>query len=246
MNHQEAKNILLLYRPGIDDPNEPELAAALQEAKSHPELQRWFEQSCAFHESMRAQFRQIAAPPDLRETILADQKTVRPNWWRKPVWLAAAAVFVAFLGIAVQWFTPGSVHEFGDFRNRMVRTVSRHYRMDKTTDSLKDLRQFMAQRGTPSDYTLSHGLDQLSLTGGGCLRWHNKPVSMVCFDRGDKQMLFLFVIDRSAVQDPPETTEIVAKVNHLLTVGWSQDNRTYLLTGPEDSDLLRKRNQVVP
>jgi len=84
------------------------------------------------------------------------------------------------------------------------------------------------------------GLKQLQLTGGGLLRWRSQPVTMVCFDRGDKQMLFLFVMARSAVKDPPPETPQVVKVNKLLTAQWSQADKTYLLAGPEEADFVRK------
>ena len=58
-------------------------------------------------------------------------------------------------------------------------------------------------RGAPADYDVPRGLERLQLTGGGRLTWRSNPVAMVCFDRGDKQMLFLFVMKRSAVKDPP-------------------------------------------
>ena len=84
--------------------------------------------------------------------------------------------------------------------------------MDLVTNDMRQIRQFMAQRGAPADYHVPRGLERLQLTGGGRLTWRNNPVSMVCFDRGDKQMLFLFVMKRSAVKDPPPKTPRVAEV----------------------------------
>ena len=58
---------------------------------------------------------------------------------------------------------------------------------------------------------------------------------MVCFDRGDRQMLFLFVLGRSALKDAPSTAAEMAKVNKLMTQSWTQGDKTYLLAGPPDS-----------
>jgi len=41
VNSQQAKAILMLYRPGVSEPDDSELAAALDLAKRDPELQRW-------------------------------------------------------------------------------------------------------------------------------------------------------------------------------------------------------------
>jgi hypothetical protein len=89
---------------------------------------------------------------------------------------------------------------------------------------------------------LAKGLEQLPITGGVVTRWRGNAVSMVCFDRGDKQMLFLFVLDRSAFKDaPPAAGQAqVEKVNRLLTSSWSEGDKTYILAGPEDTELLRK------
>ena len=40
MNHDEARQILLLYRPGTADAEDPQIAEALALAKREPELAR--------------------------------------------------------------------------------------------------------------------------------------------------------------------------------------------------------------
>ena len=63
---------------------------------------------------------------------------------------------------------------------------------------------------------------------------------MVCFNRGDNQMLFLFVLDHSAVKDPPPAVPKLSKVNKMVTASWTGDGKTYLLAGPEEADFVRK------
>jgi hypothetical protein len=87
---------------------------------------------------------------------------------------------------------------------------------------------------------MTQGLERLQLTGGGRLTWRSNPVAMVCFDRGDKQMLFLFVMKRSAVKDPPPETPQLARVNQMVTASWSRGDNTYVLAGPEEADFLKK------
>ena len=178
----------------------------------------------------------------LREAILAQSRIIRPVlWWRKPAWMAAAAA-IALLGALVMiWLQPAPKDRFSDYRSRMVRMAMRQYRMDIATNDLKAVRQFLEKRGAPSRFVLDNGLEKLSITGGVFSRWRGNPVSMVCFDRGDKQMLFLFVLDRSAVKDAPPRAPQSAKVNKLLTTSWSEGDETYLLAGPEDSALLREQ-----
>jgi len=244
MNHDEAKNALFLYRPGRAEEPDGEIAHALKQVERDPELRRWFEQTSRFHEALAGKLQQIPVPSDLKEAILAKRRIVRPLWWQQPVWLASAAVVVILLSLSAIWLQQPRIRDhFSDYRVRMVRVASRKYRMDLATNDLHAVQRYMARRGAPSDFVLAKGLEKLHVTGGVVSTWRGNPVSMVCFDRGDKQMVFLFVIARSAVKDaPPASTSVeMAKVNKLLTSGWSDGDKTYLLAGPEDSAVLRRQ-----
>jgi len=241
VNSQEAKRILALYRPGSAEAEEPELREALEQTRQDPRLRQWFEQYCAFQEAMRQKFRQLEVPPGLNDSILAKNKIVAPLvWWRRPAWLAAAAAIVILLGLSAFWPDQRQGDQFADYRARMVRTASRQYRMDMLTNDHNPIRRFFATNGAPADYVLSKGLEPLSVTGAGLLRWADTRVSMVCFDRGDQQMLFLFVVNRAAVKSPPPATPQVRKVFDLQTLSWSQGSNVYILAGPEDPRMLQK------
>ena len=231
----------MLYRSDQLDDADPQFAEALEQTKRDPELRSWFEQHRAFQQALREKFERLPVPPDLKEKILAQNKIVRPTvWWGKTAWLAAAAGIVLAVGWAAFWSKPQPHDRFADYRRRMVRTALRDYRMDLVTNNLNQIRLFMKTNGAPADYVLSKSLEHLSATGGGLIPWRDNRVAMVCFDRGDKQMLFLFVIARSAIRDaPPENPEWV-KINDLMTAGWSQEDKTYLLAGPETPESLRK------
>ena len=239
MNSQEAKTILAHYRPGRADEGDAQLSEALEQTQRDPELRQWFERSSAVQMALRQKFRELPVPPDLEARILAMDKMVRPGGWQGRAWLAAAAAIALLFGLSVVWLQPRPRDRFSDYRSRMVRSALRQYQMDIVTNDLAQVRHYLAQRGTPADYVVTNGLEKLSVTGGGCLDWRGHPVSMVCFDRGDKQMLFLFVIARAAVKDAPATATVPAKVNKLRTTAWSEGDKTYLLAGPEDSALLR-------
>jgi hypothetical protein len=156
------------------------------------------------------------------------------------VWLAAAAMIMLLLGLAPLWLSPRNPDRFTDYRSRMVRTVLREYRMDIVTNDMTQVRQFLAAHEAPADYALTKGLEALQLTGGGLLRWRGNRVSMVCFDRGDKAMLYLFVIQRAALKDAPRESLQPAKVNKLATLSWSQGDKTYVLAGPDEPLFLQR------
>jgi len=248
MNRDEAKEILMLYRPGTADAEDPLVGEAIELARQDPELALWFNEHQAFQAAVRAKFRQIRAPEHLKMALLVRQKVIRPQvWWRpqvrweSPVWIAAAAAVVALLiGLSSVWFRPALPDRFSNYRQRMVSTALREYRMDLVTNDMGSLRQLIRSKGGPSDYQLTQGLDRLQLTGGAALKWRSHPVAMVCFDRGDKNMLFLFVMPRDAIKDPPPRQPELAKVSDLVTASWSQDDKTYLLLGQEEADFAKK------
>jgi len=221
------------------------MAEALELARQDAELGRWFEQHRAFQKAMRAGFRQIEVPAHLKLSLLA-QKSAQPNvvtlqaWWRSPVWLSAAAAVLLLLGLAGVWLTPRSPDRFANYQSRMVSEALREYRMDLVTNDMQQIRQFMASRGAPADYDVTRGLEHLQLTGGGRMTWRSHPVTMVCFDRGDKQMLFLFVMKRSALKDPPPASPRLDRVHQMLTASWTRGDNTYVLAGPEEADFVKK------
>lgn len=240
MTSQEAREALSLYRPGSAEGDGPQVAEALAQVQRDPELREWFERTGQFHRTLREKFREIPVPTGLKEKILSNNKIVRVPWWRQPSWLAAAAAVVALLlGWVFLGQQPQAKDRFSDYRSRMIRFALRNYAMDIMTNNLAPVRSHLQQHGTPSDFPLPKALEKLAVTGGGSLDWRGNPVSMVCFDRGDKQMVFLFVMDRSGVKDAPRSPERV-KVNKLVTECWSQDDKTYLLAGPEGSAVLSR------
>jgi hypothetical protein len=239
VTRDEAKRILLLYR-SRRDLDDAEIRTAFEQAQSDPELQRWFDQHCAAQRRVRDQFAKVHVPPDLKGAILAGRKIVRPVFWRQPAWLAAAASIAALIGIGALWSRPNPFQRFDVYRSRMASTVWREYRMDISTNDLPAIRAYLAQRGAPTNYVVPPKLEQLSATGGGRLKWGNQPVAMVCFDRGDQQMLFLFVVSRDAIKGEPGATPEVHTTSRLQTASWSDGMNVYVLAGPPDADFVVK------
>ena len=74
MNTREAKEILLLYRGPIDD-SDPQFRAALDYAKTDPELGQWLGEQTKCYDTIRAKLRAIEPPPGLSTKFYADGRS---------------------------------------------------------------------------------------------------------------------------------------------------------------------------
>jgi hypothetical protein len=126
----------------------------------------------------------------------------------------------------------------------MASIVLRAYpKMDLETNNLPAIHQYLAQNGQ-ADYTLPKGLQTASGTGCKILSWHGKRVSMVCFNSGKNAAanmpdLFLFIIDRSGLSNPPiKSSAQFSRMSGLTAASWSSGNLTYVLEGIGDEAFL--------
>ena len=248
MNHDEAKQILLLYRTGTADADDPDIAAALAQAKQDVELTAWLDAHVARQAVVCEKFRQITPPAGLEEQIISEHAAARRRSARRaPVLVLAAAVGMTLLatcaGWWLTWHRTSQQSELAQFRGRMVRTALSVYSMDLATNDMTQLRAFFAQRQAPADYALPPGLQNAQLVGGAVEKWRGTNVAMVCFRTGkplrpgESSDLWLFVADSNSLQDvtASETSKMV-KVNRLITAAWTAGGKIYLL-GMEGTDV---------
>jgi len=103
VNTRDAKEILLLYRGAIDD-SDPQFRAALNYAKSDPELGQWLQEQTECYDTIRAKFRAIEPPLGLSETIVRKRPIPFPRDWSRIVQLAAAILISASVtALLMKW-----------------------------------------------------------------------------------------------------------------------------------------------
>ena len=103
MNTREAKEILLLYRGTIDD-SDPQFRAALDYAKSDPELGQWLREQTDCYGTIRAKLRGIEPPLGLSEKIVRRRPIPFPRVWSRIGQLAAAVLISASLtALLMKW-----------------------------------------------------------------------------------------------------------------------------------------------
>jgi len=249
VNKEQAKDILMLYRPGLPELDDSELAAALDLAKRDPELQRWLQEHEARQQVIRASFRAIPVPEGLKEQILSERKV----HFSLPLHRKAVVALVCVLSALLLLFTlfpfarQSEDKSFANFRSRMVRTASRHYpKMDLETSDPVQIRSYLSQHQAHGTYVLPAPLERVTPTGCALLQWQGKPVSMVCFNSGSKPSantadLFLFIINRADVPNAPTTGKPeFAQTNSMATASWSEKDKTYVLAALGDEAFLRR------
>ena len=255
MNVNEAKTILLLYRPGTADAEDPQIAGALALAKREPELARWLEGHCARQEALRAKFQQIIVPAGLKEQIISESaaRAVTVARQRRNTVFAAAAAMAAVVVLLIVLSSFRLPHRQKEddtlavYRNQMAGIALRGYGMDFTTNDPEQIRAYLAQNKSPSDYVLPAGLQHATTTGCAVEGWQNAKVSMICFRTGkplppnQSSDLWLFVVDRASLKDAPTIGQprFIA-VNRLITAVWAQGDKVYLLGTEGDESTIRK------
>lgn len=240
MTTAEAQLILAAWRPGMEAT--PEVRAALALAEQDAELGRWLARHGAFQAAVSERLRDVKPPAGLADRILAARKTApfpreAAPPWRPWAWAAAAAVVLA--GMLWAALRPTGADAFEVFRQRMVGTVLREYRMDSTTPDAAAVRRHLAGRGAPDAFALPAPLAAQPVLGGGRLEWREHPVAMVCFDRGGTT-LFLFVVDRGALGRSAPGADVFSRVSRLETGAWSDARYTYVLAAALPSEQLRE------
>ncbi len=225
MDNRE-KEALLRSRPWASDREDEEQTRSIS-----PELYR---QQTEFNARVRDELAAIPVPTALRDQILARSKVVRVSNWRRVTPLLAIAATVALIAAgSFYWSQPKEDLTIAGFRSRMVAFAVREYRMDLLTKDWNVLKQFLAGKGDPVQFTVPPQLAKVPLKGGADLRWQDKRVSMVCFDWAPTVTLYMFVLDEP-LSDPNLLRPL--EVKKLKTITWTADGKTFLLAGriPED------------
>jgi hypothetical protein len=250
MTRREAQAILQLYRPWSVDQTDLEMEAALAHVGQDPELGAWFAAHVAVQAALHDKFTHLPVPEGLKEQIISERKALITTRSRRRLVLcslAASALVCLVLGLAGLRLRSPTGREFAAFQQRVVGGTVRSYpRMDLETNSLNQIRAYLAAHKALADYVLPEPLNAAAGTGCKVMSWQGKPVSMVCFNSGTtpdpaKPDLYLFVVARSDVSHPPVAdSPKLSRVSRLTVASWSRGDLSYVLAGEGDEAFLRK------
>ncbi len=252
MSPDQAKKILLLFRPHTTDTEDPQVLEALELAKVDPELARWLEQHHARQAGLREKFRQIPIPAGLKEQIISEHAaSLRRTPYRRQVTALASVLaivlVVALAGGWVRFHSQPADDTLAIFQQQMAGYALRGYAMDLTTNDAGQIRSYLKQRQSPADYSLAPSLSSTAQSGCAVESWQADKVSMICFKTGrplapgTQSDLWLFVADQNSVKGAPATDALqITRLNRLVTATWVKNGKLYFLAMEGTEEELRR------
>jgi hypothetical protein len=253
---EEAKEILLPYRHGTSDAEDPQIAEALALARQDPELARWLEAHCARQYVITEKLRRIAPPDGLIQQIIAENRSAQKQsvFERNPALTALVCALAILICLLVatdptEWWRTfqGTDKRMVAYQQNMARVALSTYGMGLATSDTNQIRAYLKQNDAPSDFALNASLKQTPMTGCAVEDWHGAKVSMLCFHSNPANAnaktsdLWLFVANRNLVSDSPDQTQPqLHRVGSLLIATWVDGDRLYMLARQGNLEDLKK------
>jgi hypothetical protein len=230
MNEQEARLILQAYRPGAD-PDDPEVAAALQEAARNPELARWFAEEQAFDRAIAAHLENVPAPFGLKTRILAQvAPSAASRQWSWAVRLAGVAAILFLLTQIISLFRPAAPEtRVSNYAQEMVSFIRLGGALDMESHDLGQIKEWLSKKEA-SPGIVPPRLAALQPLGCRLLSFRGQTVTLICFKRDNDKLAHLFVVDRSALpQMKSGAPPVIAGVGDWMTASWVENDRVYMI-----------------
>lgn len=197
MSNHESQFLLSAYRPNGSDAEDPEIAAALREARSDPERGAAFDRQVAFDAMVAEALATVPPPADLRDRIIAGARVSRPSESGARaitrLWLPLAAA-VVILGTVLALVRPqdrGRSATSGDpaWKAEALHLVDMvtggQTGFDLPSPDRETVRSWLAREiGGGREVPLPAGLAALSPVGCKCIETEGRRIALVCLDAG--------------------------------------------------------------
>lgn len=230
MNEQQARLILQAYRPGVDR-DDPEVAAALQEATRNPELARWFAEEQAFDRAIAAHLESVPAPFGLKTRILAQvAPAAASRQWSWVIKLAGVAALLFLLTQVVGLFRPAASElRVSNYAREMISFIRLGGALDMESHNLGQIKDWLSKKEASPQFVPPR-LAALQPLGCRLLSFRGQTVTLICFQRDNDRVAHLFVVNRAAMpQMKSGAPPIFTAVGDWTTASWVENNRVYMI-----------------
>lgn len=252
MNRTEAQFILGACPPGPLPPNDPQVAEALALAEQDPELAAWLRDTRAFDAAVAAKLRAVEPPAELRAALLAGRRLSRPAmpaFWRRPQWLALAALLVLCVGLAAVWLGRG-VTDASGFRTAAARFLSEEWQhdFDLPERSFPNIRTWLAAQPGAIQVEAPPQLAAQRTYGCKVWEWRGRRATLVCFVAGTGDVIHIVSVDAAQLPANPAdgAAPQFARSGEWNTALWSREGRVYVALTTGDAEMLAQNLRPVP
>jgi hypothetical protein len=243
MDKQNVRAVLSAYRANETFADDGRFEAARQQTETDPALAQWWKDEQDLDRLIAAKLAGVAAPAGLKSQLLNPERRSFPSramWPRKMAMLAASIVLLAvFFGSWSGLFQPAT--SLAEYRDEMVSFIRLDPPLDMKSSQLSQVTAFLKEHGAPSGLHVPGQLQQLGPVGCRTLRFRGGDVALICFRRGDGDLMHMFVIDRKAMAKVKSMEEPQFAVEgDWMTAAWTDDEHTYLLAAKGSRESLAK------
>lgn len=242
MKSKDAKEWLEVCRPSGADAQDPQFQEALQQAARDSMLAGWFDEQRNFDTDFAQSLGSVPVPADLKDSIVAARKVVKPRVWND--WrarAAAVAAAVAVLATVGGLLVTNRSEAFPTFRATLIEQAwDGQSHLDFESSDILHIKQWFARQNVPTDFKLPEALREAHLLGGRVVEAGGKYVPMICLADGPKH-IHLFVIDGTHFTGlPPQGTPDFQKCGGWKTASWQHGDKTYVLSGMKFQTFVSK------
>lgn len=231
MDEQKARLILQAYRPGAD-PEDPQIAEALEEVARNPELAQWFAEEQAFDRAISAHLEAVPAPFGLKTRILASAAPpTKSRQWSLAAKLAAVAALLFLLAQIISLYrasAPAST-VIPDYAREMVSFVQLVPPLEMESHDLDAIKKWLAKKDA-APMAVPARLAALQPVGCRVLSFRGQKVALICFQRSEDRLAHLFVVDRVAMPKmKPGAKPVFVDAGGWTTASWAENDRVYMI-----------------
>jgi hypothetical protein len=137
---------------------------------------------------------------------------------------------VLALTIALFWLAVRTPKNSSDqFRSFVADTTATLDHLDLQTNNVAVVRNWLASRHAPGNFTLPSKLDGKPSLGCRVFDWKGRPVSLVCFRLENDRVAHLFIIERAGLNEPSRHEAISFKtLDGITTASWNDERALYV------------------
>ena len=246
MTHEEAKLILQavrLDREDLVEAQDPEVLAAMEQVQQDPELAEWWKAERALDLVIRSKLGKSSIPSGLQARILQAHKqphALRPRLQTVVLRLAASIALITSLFLI--WLARpgrGSEGSLTVMQADLSAFVKEFPQLDLETKSWPEIKEWLAQGASPSDFEIPAALQKYPGIGCRGLQWREKRVFLVCFAANGEVVHLFIVPPAGAVELTSESRPHFSRVKGWSTASWTRARVSYLVLTKGNETFLK-------